>query len=217
MWDVLSFCLLHLPNLLFSLHLALNSCIKTLHLCTSTLSSSSSFCWPSLLLSPQISIRVSSQGLRLLCLLTCSSLSQVKPAPPPPLFFLSRSSSSSVCCSVWGCLVLSSVGGSMSLWTWSHHFCVQLFFQQWFKLVPFPSVQMSVRAKEETTRGRRYDPAGRPHQGAMCKPVGTPSERLWTGFNQEWATPHRSAHQLPTVQYPFLNSFTSIEKANTIF
>lgn len=33
---------------------------------------------------PQICIRVSSQGLRLLCLLTCSSLSQVKCDKPPP-------------------------------------------------------------------------------------------------------------------------------------
>ena len=36
-------------------------------------------------LSPQICIRVSSQGLRLLCLLTCSSLSQVKSDPPSTL------------------------------------------------------------------------------------------------------------------------------------
>lgn len=36
-------------------------------------------------ISPQICIRVSSQGLRLLCLLTCSSLSQVKSDPPSTL------------------------------------------------------------------------------------------------------------------------------------
>lgn len=68
-------------------------------------------------LSPQICIRVSSQGLRLLCLLTCSSLSQVKsdppskPAPftPSPAFLFSFSS---VWCSLsWVvpfCLVLFS-------------------------------------------------------------------------------------------------------------
>ncbi len=76
-------------------------------------------------LSPQICIRVSSQGLRLLCLLTCSSLSQVKSAPPSTLKACSLLPPPPLCrclvCFVWSRSVLClSVGDRMPL-------CVAIF------------------------------------------------------------------------------------------
>lgn len=107
-----------------------------------------------------------------------------KTCPPPP-----SSPALSFLASAVVCMGLS---GSLICW-WQHvsvelipslPCCVQLFFLQRFKLVPLSSVQMSVRAREETTRGRLYDPAGRPYQGTTCKPVGALTLQDWNGFNQ---------------------------------
>lgn len=119
------------------------------------------FCRP--VLSPQICIRVSSQGLRLLCLLTCSSLSQVNSDPtprtsPPAPFLLLLSFMNVRCCA-------SGVVGSCSVLFWRLDRVLELVAPLlavsstlWSSVPSF--IQIWVKVRGETRRGRLYDPTG---------------------------------------------------------